>query len=340
MSIRKPLIGFTLFMIVALVVTFLIWSTLQRSVSGDTTNYSAVFTDVSGLKVGDDVRMAGVRVGRVEAVELVNNSQAQVDFKVQSDQTLFDNTKALVRYQNLIGQRYVALAPGDGSAAPLAADATIPVDRTEPSFDVSLLLNGFAPLFDVLKPEQINELSDTLVQALQGDGVSLSAFITNAAALARTFADRDQIISSVIENLSGVLTGLAGRSSQLETLIAQTRELVGGLYAQGQTLQRSTEAISTATDSILDLVTSIRPGLQRASNSTNDAINLLVATGPQLDQGAIAFPPILNDLTRVTGNGAYINLYPCRLDVSLWGVLFPEGLFSQIGGNQQSEVCR
>ncbi|WP_345616732.1 MlaD family protein, partial [Nocardia iowensis] len=171
MNVRAPLIGFSLFATAAVLATVLVWNTLSRIVPGTTNTYSAVFTDVLGLKQGDDVRMAGVRVGKVEKIDLVhgpNNNKyvAEVTFVVQRDQTLFDDTKALVRYQNLIGQRYVALAPGKSSSpAQLKNNGSIPLERTEPSFDVSGLLNGFQPLFQALQPEQVNRLSETFIQA-------------------------------------------------------------------------------------------------------------------------------------------------------------------------------
>jgi phospholipid/cholesterol/gamma-HCH transport system substrate-binding protein len=234
MSIRKPLIGFSLFAIVSILVTVVIWNTLARSVDGRTNTYSATFSDVLGLRQGDDVRMAGVRVGKVEKIDLDGKNNAKVTFIVQRNQTLYGNTKALVRYQNLIGQRYVALAPGTGGdPIPLKNNGSIPLDRTEPSFDVSGLLNGFQPLFQVLAPEQVNRLSETFIQALQGDGVSISAFITQAATLATDFQRRDVILGSVITNLSGVMAGLAKRGDELETLVTQTRALIGGLYEQG-----------------------------------------------------------------------------------------------------------
>src|SRR5690349_6113928 len=151
MSIRKPLIGFSLFAVVSVLVTVVIWNTLARTVDGATNIYSATFSDVLGLREGDDVRMAGVRVGKVEKIELdrdpkTKKSTAKVTFIVQRNQTLYGNTKALVRYQNLIGQRYVALAPGrGGDTTPLKSNGAIPIDRTEPSFDISTLLNGFQP---------------------------------------------------------------------------------------------------------------------------------------------------------------------------------------------------
>ncbi|WP_431971416.1 MCE family protein [Nocardia sp. bgisy134] len=346
MSIRKPLIGFGLFAIVSILVTVVVWNTLARVVPGDTKTYSATFTDVLGLREGDDVRMAGVRVGKVEKIELARDNRtresvANVTFIVESDQTIYDDTKALVRYQNLIGQRYVALSPGGASnPAPLKNNASIPLERTEPSFDVSGLLNGFQPLFQVLQPEQVNRLSETFIQALQGDNVSLSSFIVQAAQLATDFQRRDAILSDVITNLSGVMAGLAKRGDELETLVTQTRALIGGLYEQGQILLHSTEQIASATTSLVGMVGNIQPKLQVAQNSTSAALTLLLANGAKLDQAAIDVPNILSAAGRHTSEGGYANAYLCGLDVSLYGVLFPRGLFSQIGGNAHSAVCR
>ncbi|MFX0573503.1 MCE family protein [Nocardia nepalensis] len=347
MSIRKPLIGFGLFAIVSILVTVVVWNTLARVVEGDTNTYTATFSDVLGLREGDDVRMAGVRVGKVEKIELSRDpkdkkkSVANVTFIVQRNQTVYDDTKALVRYQNLIGQRYVALAPGKAaSPAALKNKATIPLERTEPSFDVSGLLNGFQPLFQVLQPEQVNRLSETFIQALQGDQVSLSAFITQAATLATDFQRRDAILSDVITNLSGVMSGLAKRGDELETLVTQTRALIGGLYDQGQSLQSSTVQIADATSSLVDMMAKIKPKLATAQDSTSAALTLLIANGAKLDQAAIDLPAVLADLGKFSQDGAYANAYVCKLDISLYGILLPRGLLPMIGGNGQSAVCR
>ncbi|MBF6328820.1 MCE family protein [Nocardia transvalensis] len=346
MSIRKPLIGFSIFAIVSILVTVVVWNTLARTVGGPTNTYSATFTDVLGLREGDDVRMAGVRVGKVEKIEVQRTPEtkshvAKVTFVVQRNQTLYNNTKALVRYQNLIGQRYVALAPGNkGDNTPLKNHGSIPVDRTEPSFDISGLLNGFQPLFQVLQPEQVNNLSNTFIQALQGDGVSLSAFITQAAAVAGDFQRRDAILSDVITNLSAVMQGLAKRGDELETLVTQTRALIGGLYDQGQSLQSSTVQIATATTSLVDMINQVQPKINAAQTSTRDALTLLIANGAKLDQAAVDVPDLLSNLGRMTSEGTYANAYVCSLDVSLYGVLLPRGLATQIGGNSHSAVCR
>ncbi|MEV6656041.1 MlaD family protein [Nocardia fluminea] len=340
MKSTKALLGFSFFAVLATLLTYTIWSTLQRSVPGNTTNYSAVFTDVLGLRVGDDVRMAGVRVGRIDKIDFTDNYIAEVDFQIESRQHLTDTTKALVRYQNLIGQRYLALAPGAGEGAVVPPGSQIPLERTEPSFDVSALLSGFEPLFSVLQPDQINSLSETLIQALQGNEVSLAALITQAAQLASTFGERDQIIGDVLSNLSSVMAGLANRSDELETLITQTRSLMDGLYTEGESLKSSVERVAGATNGLVSLIEQVAPGLANAQRNATTGVMMLLYNGAALDRAAVEFPDFLNGVARFTQYGTYGNAYICRLDVSLWGVLLPEGLFSQVGGTSQSEVCR
>ncbi|WP_131809732.1 MlaD family protein, partial [Mycolicibacterium fortuitum] len=163
-SIRRcgPLLGLTLFLVVATVLTWLVYVTLRRDVSGPATSYSAVFTDVFGLREGDDVRVAGVRVGRVQAIEL-QGTLAKVSFIVQAGHRLTSGTVASVNYQNIVGQRYLALDRGrEEPADELPVGAVIGVDRTQPSFDIGTLLNGYEPLFAVLDPEQLNNLTNAV----------------------------------------------------------------------------------------------------------------------------------------------------------------------------------
>ncbi|MEV5649744.1 MlaD family protein [Nocardia sp. NPDC052254] len=340
MKSTKALIGFALFAVVAIGLTTTIYSTLQRSVPGSTDRYSAVFSDVLGLRVGDDVRMAGVRVGRVDKIDFAGDYQAGVEFSIRSNQHLTTTTKAMVRYQNLIGQRYIALAAGPGAGQALPAGGRIPIEHTEPSFDVSALLSGFEPLFSVLQPDQVNSLSDTLIQALQGNQVSLSTLITQAAQLAGTFGQRDKILGDVVANLSSVMSGLTHRSNELETLITQTRSLMDGLYAQGEALKSSVDQVATSTDALVGLISQVKPGIAAAQDKATTGVALLLLNGAALDRAAVQLPNVLNRIAQFSSYGAYGNAYFCGLDVSLWGVLLPPGLFSRIGGNSHSEVCR
>ncbi|GAT06790.1 putative Mce family protein [Mycolicibacterium fortuitum subsp. acetamidolyticum] len=104
MKYRGAMVGLSLFMVVALGLTWLVYVTLRRDVAGKTVPYAAMFSDVFGLREGDDVRMAGVRVGRVEKIEL-QGALAKVSFVVQDNQPMYGRTVASVTYQNIVGQR-------------------------------------------------------------------------------------------------------------------------------------------------------------------------------------------------------------------------------------------
>lgn len=223
MRFRAPLIGLTLFMVVALTLTWLVYVSLRRDVAGDTAKYSALFTDVYGLREGDDVRMAGVRVGRVESIAL-DRKLARVAFVVQTDQHLYGNTVASVTYQNIVGQRYLGLSLGpEGSHAPLPPGSVLPLARTEPSFDVTALLNGYEPLFSLLNPQDADNLTKGIIASLQGDTASLTTLISQTSTLTETFAGRDQALGDVITNLNKVVGNLARQNDSLDGVIPNTR---------------------------------------------------------------------------------------------------------------------
>ena len=229
MNFRGPLIGLSLFMVGALTVTWMVYVTLRRDVAGKTASYSAVFSDVYGLRAGDDVRMAGVRVGRVEKVDLDGNL-AKVSFVVQDEQSLFGNTVASVTYQNLVGQRYLGLSLGaEGSPDRLPPGSAIPLERTEPSFDVTALLNGYEPLFSLLNPRDADNLTKAVIQSLQGDTSSLATLTSQTTTLTETFAGRDQALGDMITNLNKVVLSLAQQNDNLDGIITQTHETVSAL---------------------------------------------------------------------------------------------------------------
>ena len=165
-------------------------------------SYSAVFTNVSGLKGGNFVRIAGVEVGKVEDLTLHRDGTVTADFSVVKELTLTDGTRAAVRYENLIGDRYLSLEEGPGSVRKLQPGQTIPLARTSPALDVDALIGGFRPLFRALDPDQVNALSGELLKVFQGQGGTISSVLAQTSALTTTLAGRDQLIGQVITNLN------------------------------------------------------------------------------------------------------------------------------------------
>jgi phospholipid/cholesterol/gamma-HCH transport system substrate-binding protein len=262
MSYRKPLIGLTLFLVMAIVLTWMVFVTLRREIAGPTNTYSATFTDVSGMHPGDDVRVAGIRVGRVDSVDL-EGTLAKVTFRVQKDQVLYSNTVASVTYQNIIGQRYLGLSPGPaGDQTPLADRGQIPLQHTEPSFDIAYLLNGFEPLFTLLDPRQVDNLTNGIIQALQGDSGSILTLITQTSALAERFAGPDQILGELITNLNDVVTNLAGQNANLQTVIGQTRDVMVGLGNRRAELVAAVGSINATVGRLATITSNVYPDVQ------------------------------------------------------------------------------
>jgi len=158
--------------------------------------YHAQFSNITGLKSGDFVRIAGVEVGKVKEITLLPDTTLSVEFGADSSVVLTEGSRAAIRYDNLIGDRYLGLEEGVGLTHVLRPGATIPRDRTEPALDLDALIGGFRPLFRALNPEQVNALSGQLIAAFQGEGASISSFLAQTGAVTNTLADRDQLIGA------------------------------------------------------------------------------------------------------------------------------------------------
>lgn len=320
MKSRGPLIGLTVFMIVALTLTWLVYVSLRRDVAGTTASYSAVFTDVYGLREGDDIRMAGVRVGRVEKIVL-DGKLAKVSFVVQQDQRLYGNTTASVTYQNIVGQRYLGLSLGkEGSPDQLPPGSVIPLERTEPSFDVTALLNGYEPLFSLLNPQDADNLTKGVITSLQGDTSSLATLVSQTSTLTETFAGPDQAIGGVITNLNKVVGSLAAQNDNFDSVISQTREVVSTLDQRRPQLQSSVGSLARVMGRLSASVRDVYPALRDFVDRKPGVAGHLMDVEPQVAFFGDNIPLLLKGLTRVANQGAYGNAYVC--DVNFMG-FFP-----------------
>src|SRR6202040_34681 len=162
------------FTVVSLAFVFILVTVFGQFRFDTRASYSAVFSNVSGLKGGNFVRIAGVEVGKVKGLKLRKDGTVKVDFAIDRGLTLTEGTKAAVRYENLIGDRYLSLEEGPGSTRKLQPGAMIPLARTSPALDVDALIGGFRPLFRALDPDQVNALSGQILKVFQGQGATIS----------------------------------------------------------------------------------------------------------------------------------------------------------------------
>ena len=277
-----------------------------------TRDYKAVFSDATGVVKGDDIRIAGVKVGSVQEVEIVDRERALVSFNVAEDSVVTKSSTATVRYRNLIGQRYIQLTQGVGNLDPLPADSTIPMDRTEPALDLTILFNGFKPLFAALSPTDVNKLSANVISVFQGEGDNVTGLLQSTASLTNTLADRDRVIGDLIDNLNIVLKTLAGRDKQLSELIIEFRDFMGGLAQDKEAILGSLDSISVLAEETSDLTVGIRPAFVRDVKALRGVATNLNRGRDEIDRALQILPIKLTKIGRTAIYGSFFNFYLCQ----------------------------
>jgi phospholipid/cholesterol/gamma-HCH transport system substrate-binding protein len=285
--------------------------------------YTAMFTDATGLLPGDDVRIAGAKVGEVDDVELQQGDPplAKVTFDLDSDRTVPASVHATIRYRNMVGQRYVALTQSaDGekvSDRDLKPGDIIGVRQTDPALDLTVLLNGFKPLFAALSPKEVNDLSYEIVQTLQGEGDTVEGLLSHTASLTSTLAKHDKTIGSVIKNLNTVLSTMADRHEELDTSIGRLQDFVSGLSKDRTALGDAISSIGTLSTQTADLVSRSRPAINADVDSLDTLATTLNANSKYIETALERLPDTYQALASTGAHGSWFSQYVCDLDGSI-----------------------
>ena len=300
-----------LFTILCLVSTFVLVTVFGQFRFDSRASYSAVFTNVSGLKGGNFVRIAGVEVGKVKDMTLHKDGTVTVDFAIDKGLVLTDGTKAAVRYENLIGDRYLSLEEGPGSVRKLQPGQTIPKERTSPALDVDALIGGFRPLFRALDPDQVNALSGQLLKVFQGQGGTIASVLSQTSALTTTLAGRDQLIGQVITNLNTVLGTFAAHDEQFSQGLGDLSQLVKELADRKTDIATGTAYINAAAGSIADLLSVARQPIKEAVAQTDRFAGQIEADHQYVDDLVRTLPDAYQVLARNGLYGDYFGFYLC-----------------------------
>ncbi len=319
-SIRRDATRLGVFLAVCLLGVFGLFAVFGQMRFGEKTQqYRAEFVNVTGLETNDFVRIAGVEVGKVENVEIQPDTTALVEFTADDSVVLTEGSRAVIRYDDLIGGRYLALEEGAGGTQRLRPGDTIPQARTSPALDLDALIGGFRPLFRALDPDQINALSGQLITALQGQGGTINSFLAQTAALTSTLADRDQLIGEVIVNLNTVLGSLGDQSDQFGKAVDSLSQLVEGLSERRQEISDGLAYTNAAAGSIADFLTEARPPLKKTIDETDRAAGIVVADHEYFDNLINTLPDAYQVLARQGIYGDFFSFYLCDIVLKLNG---------------------
>ncbi len=317
MKTTSATIKLIIFAVIATLSTAVLAVTISNTQFVDTRKYRLIFTDAAGVVPGDEVRIAGVRVGQVDSIKLHQGDLAQVTVSVYKSQALPRSTEAQLRYRNLMGQRYVALTEGSGQGGVLPPNGVIPKEQTQPALDLTALFNGFRPLLRAIKPQEVNQLTYEIIQVLQGEGGTINGLLAHVGSLTQTLGDRDEVIGRVIDNLDKVISTIDARDQEVSSLIVNLRSLVSGLSGDRKAIGDSLVSVNELVNTTDNLLTDVRPPLKADITQLGQLSKVLAANGGQLDKAFQELPTNFTLLDRVASYGSWFNFYLCSMDAQV-----------------------
>jgi phospholipid/cholesterol/gamma-HCH transport system substrate-binding protein len=302
---------FGTFAVVMALLTACLFVVFGQVRTGATSRYTAVFADASRLRAGDSVRVAGIRVGTVDSVDLQPDMTVRVKFDADRTVVLTTGTRAAVRYLNLVGDRYLELVDSPGSTRIQPPGALIPVDHTAPALDLDLLLGGLKPVVEGLNPQDINALTGALIQIFQGQGGTIDSLLTKTSSFSNTVADNGSTVQALIDNLNTVMHTIANDGSKFSDIINRLQQLITGLSSQRQTIGSAIDALATGTASITDLLRAARPPLAGTVDQLSRLAPILDSDKDLIDVALRRAPGNYRKLARIGAYGSFVQFYVC-----------------------------
>ncbi len=292
--------------------------------------YHATFTEASRLKSGQDVRIAGVPVGSVSAVTLNPDNTVDVAFDVDKRYQLYTSTRAVVRYENLVGDRYMEITSGPGELQKLPAGSTLSTANTQPALDLDALLGGLRPVLKGLDGNKVNEVSNAVIELLQGQGGAIQSMLASTSSFSQNLAARDQLIGDVITNLNTVLGTIDEKGEQFNASVDELQKLITGLAENRDPIAGAIAPLASAENDLTEMLQASRRPLQGVIENARPLMQRMDERKADINK---VIEPLAENYMRLNGLGAYgafFNIYYCSIRMKINGpagsdILIPFG---------------
>jgi phospholipid/cholesterol/gamma-HCH transport system substrate-binding protein len=303
---RNPvIIGFIGFAVIAmLLVAAFRADRLPIIGAGDT--YHAEFSEIGGLKSGNEVRVAGVPVGKVRDIELDGN-KVKVTFKVDKGTRLGRDTAAEIRIRTLLGAQFLALQPS-GSGR-LEKGGTIPESRTTPPYDVVQAFSDLSTTTEALDVDQISQALETLSDVAAQTPEEFRGAIRGVSDLSRNLAARDEQINTLLKNLKKVTGVINARDDQLVALVKDSSVLFDAISARREAIHRLLVSTQEISAQLTGLVKDTEADLQPALRQLRTVTTMLARNEQSLDRALTVMPGFLRVFANLLGNGPWFDTY-------------------------------
>ncbi|SNS53207.1 MCE family protein [Rhodococcoides kyotonense] len=336
-SLRRPLLQLGGFATAGLLSALVVVDTLSVPVPGETDSYTAEFSGIEGLRAGNDVTLAGVRVGKVDDVDFTTDSartSAVVRFSVQNAVSVPGNITAAIRYGDMLGARYLALDPPTQPTGSMSDGDTIPLERTTPPVDLTALVNGFEPLFDAIDPGQVNALARSIVAAFQGEAGTIESLLRHVATVTRGVTDNEQVLTDLITDLSSVVETMDSRRGDIRRLITGLTEMSTTVAQQSDRLITLLDDGSVAVHALTEIVTHAAQPLDAAVADATAMTDAWIPNTVNFDRTMTLLPQLAGSINHLGDYGSWLNLYTCNF------TLKAGEQEANIFGGTHTEICR
>ncbi len=316
---KREMINVTVFTVVTLLVAAGLVVVFGQFRFASSNTYHANFTDASRLKAGEDVRIAGVQVGSVKSVKLKSDNTVDVKFTLNERYQLYTSSRAVIRYQNLVGDRYMEITSGPGELRKLPAGGTVALANTQPALDLDALLAGLRPVVKGLDGKKVNEITAAMIEALQGEGGALSDLLSNTGSFSQTLAERDQLIGDTITNLNTVLGTVDAKGAQFNTSIDQLQQLITGLAKGRDPIAGAIGPLASAENDLTEMLQKSRRPVQGVIENARPFAQRMYERRAEVNP---VIENLAEDYLRLNALGAYgafFNIYYCSVKIKMSG---------------------
>ncbi len=274
--------------------------------------YSAAFTEAGGLRAGDDVRVAGVKVGEVDGVEL-DSGHVRVDFSVDAPAAFGVTTGASIRIQTILGKKFLSLEPdGKGQLEP---GSEIPLDRTVSVYDVITAFSDLTEVNEGIDTDQLAASLDTLATEFRDTPEEVRGSLEGLSRLSETIASRDEELGRLLDSTREVSQVVADRDAELERLINDANLLLSELEKRKEDISRLLDATVALSEQVTGLVRDNRAELKPTLEKLGAVLTLLEDNKANLERGLELMAPFTRVFANTLGTGRWFDTYVSNLVV-------------------------
>lgn len=298
-----------------LLIAAILWASFNAAslpLIGGGTAYSAAFTEAGGLKTDDDVRIAGVKVGKVTDVDL-EGGHVRVDFVITEDAAFGETTSASVRMKTILGEKYVALEPKGGGQ--LAADSQIPLTRTVSSYDVINAFQDLTTTTERIDTDQLAKSLTVMATEFKDSPKHVKATLDGLSRLSRTVASRDEQLGALLSRANSVTGLVASRTKQIDSLVTDADLLMVELAKRRQEIRTLFTNTSALAQQLTGLVRDNRAQLGPALKELNTTLAMIKKHDKDLERTIQVMAPYTRVFANTLGTGRWFDTWVSNLVV-------------------------